>query len=154
MDVQRNSKKTDPVSSREHMEKRTAGPETIRLPDEPDFYEKRAAAGKILGLLGLATRAGGTVIGVNLVCGALRDLPHGRHIRVVVEAEDTSQNTHKRVGDRTNYYRVPLIRLPVSAGELANAVGKKGAAVGAVGVTEPHLAKAILEKAGITPRTV
>ena len=109
---------------------------------------------KLLGLLGLATRAGGVVIGVNLVCDALRDLPHGKHVRVVAEAADTSENTHKRIGDKTAHYGVPLLRLAVSAEALANAVGKKGAAVGAVGVTEPHLAKAILEKAGFTPGTV
>lgn len=108
----------------------------------------------LLGLLGLATRAGGTVIGVSLVCDALRNLPRGKHVRVVAEAADTSPNTHKRITDKTSHYGVPLLRLDVGTEVLANAVGKKGAAVGAVGVTEPHLAKAILEKSGFTPDTV
>lgn len=63
---------------------------------------------------------------------------------VVLEAQDTSVNTHKRVCDRTAFYGVPTFRLSLTAAELAHTVGKRGGAVAAVGVTDTELASAIL----------
>ena len=62
---------------------------------------------------------------------------------IVVEASDTSENTHKRIADRTAYYGVPVVRLSLDSEALATAVGKRGGAVGAVCVTDQNLAAAI-----------
>lgn len=94
---------------------------------------------KILGLIGFAARARQLIVGTEQVCGALAS---GK-VLTVVEAGDTSAATHKRLSDKTTYYRAPRARLSVSATDLAAAVGKKGAAVAAVGVTEPHIAAEI-----------
>ena len=100
------------------------------------------ATAKALRLLGLAAKAGRLTIGTDLVCAALAR--GGEHApRVVAEACDSSANTHKRVTDRCAYYGVRAVRIDATAAELAHAVGKKGAAVAVVGVSDEHLAAAI-----------
>ena len=92
----------------------------------------------LLSTLGLCARARALVVGTPLLCETLR-AGNGR-ILCVLEASDTSANTHKRLTDKCTYYRVPLHRL--------EAVGKTGA-VAAVGVTDPGLLRALhLPEAG------
>ena len=98
---------------------------------------------RALAYLGFAARARKTVVGVPLLCQAMQR--GGTYAPLVVlEARDTSDNTHKRVCDRTAFYGVPAFRLPLTAAELAHAVGKRNGAVAAVGVTDTELANAIL----------
>lgn len=103
------------------------------------------ATEKALRLLGLAARAGRVVVGVPLICTALQKGAKDKTPLLVLMASDCSPNTRKRIGDRTAYYHVPLQELSADCAMLAHAVGKKDAAVAAVGVTEPHLAKAVEE---------
>ncbi len=98
---------------------------------------------KALSLLGLATRAGRTVVGVPLICAALPKRTPKKGICLVLLAVDASAGTKKRVTDKCGFYGVTLIELPVDCGRLALAVGKRDAAVAAVGVDEPGLAAAI-----------
>ncbi|MBR2010464.1 MAG: 50S ribosomal protein L7ae [Clostridia bacterium] len=107
---------------------------------------------KALSYLGFAVRARRAVIGVALVCEALKKAPNGSEKAplIVLEAADTSANTHKRIADRTLYYKTPAVRLSVDGGALATAVGKRGGTVGAVGVTDQNLAAAIAALYGIT----
>ncbi|MBE6604313.1 MAG: hypothetical protein E7639_01225 [Ruminococcaceae bacterium] len=99
---------------------------------------------KALGLLGFAVRARAAAIGVPLVCEALKKARNGAKDKyiIVLEAADTSPNAHKRIGDRTAYYGVPLQRLSLGAEALGAAVGK-AAPVGAVAVLDENLATAI-----------
>ena len=99
---------------------------------------------KALGLLGFAVRARAAAIGVPLVCEALKKAHNGTKNKrfIVLEAADTSPNTHKRITDRTAYYGVPLQRLCLDAAALGAAVGKT-ACVGAVAVLDENLAAAI-----------
>ena len=100
----------------------------------------------LLSTLGLCARARALVVGTPLLCETLR-AGTGR-ILCVLEASDTSANTHKRLTDKCTYYRVPLHRLEADAGTLGRAVGKTGA-VAAVGVTDPGLLRALhLPEAG------
>lgn len=105
---------------------------------------------KALSYLGLSVRARRAVIGVNLICEALKKEKNGGRPQLVIEAAGTSPNTHKRIADRTAYYEVPCVRLSLSSEALATAVGKRGGLVGAVGVTDPNLAAAIAALYGIT----
>ena len=101
------------------------------------------ATAKALRLLGLAAKAGKLTVGTDLVCAALAR--GGEHApRLAVEAGDSSNNTHKRVTDRCAYYGVRALRLSAAAAELAHAIGKRDAAVAVVGVSDPHLAAAII----------
>ena len=107
---------------------------------------------KALSYLGFAVRAGRVVIGVALVCEALKKVPNGsdKSPLIVLEAADTSANTHKRIADRTLYYKTPAVRLSINGDALATAVGKRGGTVGAVGVTDQNLAAAIAALYGIS----
>lgn len=97
------------------------------------------AQNKLLSTLGLCARARGLVIGTPMVCEALR-IPAGKQGRVlaVLEAGDTSDNTHGKLVSKCAFYEVPHYRLPVTTAELAHAIGKS-AATAAVGVTHEGL---------------
>ena len=105
---------------------------------------------KALSYLGLAVRARRAVIGVSLICEALKKAKDGGRPQLVIEAAGTSPNTHKRIADRTAYYQTPVVCLSLDGEALATAVGKRGGTVGAVGVTDPNLAAAIAALYGIT----
>ena len=98
---------------------------------------------RALGLLGLATRAGRVTVGVPLICAALPKRKPPKGICLVLTAADASAGTKKRITDKCSFYGVDLIELSVDCGRLALAVGKRDAAVAAVGVEEPGLAAAI-----------
>ena len=97
----------------------------------------------VLRLAGLAARARRTVGGIELIATALSHGAKGKTPLVILEASDSSANTHKRINDRAAYYGVPIFRLPVDGGRLALAIGKRGGNVMAVGVTELNLAREI-----------
>ena len=96
---------------------------------------------KILRSLGLCARAGKLIFGVPMICDAMR---HGGAAapRIVFEASDTSENTHKRINDRCKYYGVRCFQLNTSAEKLAASVGKTSP-LAAVGITDRQLSRAI-----------
>ncbi len=95
---------------------------------------------KLLSTLGLCARARKLVMGTPMVCEAMRDKK--ATVIAVLEASDTSENTHKKLSDKCAFYRVPLYRLTADTEALGRAVGKTGA-VAAVGVTDASLYKAL-----------
>ena len=96
---------------------------------------------KLLSTLGLCARARKLVMGTPMVCEALRQ--GGKSpVLAVLEASDTSENTHKKLDDKCTFYGVPLYRLPADTTRLGKAIGKTGA-VAAVGVTDENLYKAL-----------
>ena len=96
---------------------------------------------KLMSTIGLCARARKLVMGTPMVCEALRK--GGKTpILAVLEASDTSANTHGKLVSKCAYYQKPLYRLPVTTEELAHAIGKS-AAVAAVGVTDPDLLRAL-----------
>lgn len=97
----------------------------------------------VLRFLGLAARARRTVVGIELIATALSRGAKDKTPLVILEAADSSDNTHKRITDRAAHYGVPHYRLPVDGARLALTVGKRDGVLMAVGVTEPHLAGAI-----------
>ena len=98
---------------------------------------------RALALLGFAAKARQLVIGTPLICTALQRGIKNKTPLLVVLANDCSDNTKKRLTDRTAFYGVPLLSLPRTCAQLAHAVGKKEALVAAVGVTDHNLAAAI-----------
>lgn len=98
---------------------------------------------KLLSTLGLCARARKLVMGTPMVCDAMRDKK--APVVAVLEASDTSPNTHKKLSDKTAFYGVPLYRLTADTARLGRAVGKTGA-VAAVGITDESLYKALADK--------
>ena len=95
---------------------------------------------KLLSTLGLCARARKLVMGTPMVCEALRS--RKPPVLAVLEASDTSDNTHKKLADKCAYYQVPLYRLTADTARLGKAIGKTGA-VAAVGLTDENLYRAL-----------
>lgn len=95
---------------------------------------------KLLSTLGLCARARKLVMGTPMVCEAMR--AKKAPVIAVLEASDTSANTHKKLSDKCAFYNVPLYRLTADTSALGRAVGKTGV-VAAVGVTDESLYKAL-----------
>ena len=97
----------------------------------------------LLSVVGLCHRAGKTVIGVDMICEALkkRGIRDSSDDVIVIEAQDTSENTHKRVSDRCAYYKVRHIKLEADCLSLGRAVGKS--AVGAIMIKDQSFCRAI-----------
>lgn len=99
------------------------------------------AEDKLLSTLGLCARARKLVMGTPMVCEAMRT--GGKPpVLAVLEASDTSENTHGKLASKCTYYRIPHYRIHADTQTLAHAVGKTGA-VAAVGVTDENLLKAL-----------
>ena len=94
---------------------------------------------KLISTIGLCARAGGLVFGTPMVCEALRK---GSGVLAVLEASDTSPNTHEKLQNKCAFYGVPLYRLDIDTVTLGRCIGKTGA-VAAVGVTHAGLMTAI-----------
>ena len=63
---------------------------------------------------------------------------------IVIEASDTSENTHKKISDKCVYYNVKHIRLDATCEILGKAVGKRAAAV--VAIADENFCRAVLLK--------
>ena len=94
---------------------------------------------RILSALSLCARARCLVVGTPMVCEAMRK--GGKTpVMAVLEASDTSDNTHDKLTSKCAYYGVPLHRIPVTTEELARAIGKSGATA-AVGITDENFVR-------------
>ena len=97
----------------------------------------------MLSRLGLCVRAGKVLFGVPQICEAMRS---GKNPPLVVfEAADTSENTHKRITDKCQYYNVTQIRLSCDGETLAAALGKS-AVLGAIAVTDQRMCDMVLQE--------
>ena len=93
----------------------------------------------LLFALGLAARARALIFGSSQICEALaKSKKGGKYPLLVVEASDTSDNTHKRITDRCRYYNVKHIRIEATTATLAHALGKSSL-VSAVAITDENL---------------
>ncbi len=97
----------------------------------------------LLSNLGLCVKAGRVIFGVPMICEALRK-GGSNAPKIVLEAADTSDNTHKRLTDKCAFYGVRLVRLECDGAALASAVGKSSQ-LGAVAITDTGLTR-MLEK--------
>lgn len=115
---------------------------------------------RILSALGLAARAGALVCGTDMICETLRKTPESnsksnnnkntaknrKKVLLVIEASDTSDNTHKKLTDKCSYYKTGHIKTDnIDAATLAHAVGKSGG-IAAVALTDENFVK-LLKKA-------
>ena len=94
---------------------------------------------RILGSLGLCSKAGKLIFGVPMIIEAMQK---GKKIHLVLEAGDTSDNTHKKITDKCLFYGVEKIRLEVDGDTLSSAVGKSSS-LAAVAITDEGFFKMI-----------
>ncbi len=98
------------------------------------------ANNRLLGTLGLCRRAGKAVLGTDLVCKAMRR----KELFSVVLASDASDNTKKKIRDKTAFYSVKLVETEMSSDEIGRAVGKAGS-VAVVGIADENFSNALMK---------
>ena len=94
---------------------------------------------RLLSTIGLCRRARGWISGTPMVCDALREK---KGVLAVIEASDTSDNTHEKLVSKCAFYHTPHYRIFATTESLARAIGKSGA-VAAVAVTHEGLMEAL-----------
>ena len=106
---------------------------------------------KLLGIVGMCRGAGKAVIGTPMICEYLRKRGEKKKLDacdapevIVIEASDTSENTHKKISDKCAYYKAMHVRITASCEDLGRAVGKS--AVAAVAIADRNFCKAVLDK--------
>jgi len=91
---------------------------------------------KVLNLIGLATRARKVSIGEDQI---IKDIKSGR-TKLLLLASDIGYQTHKKMTDKCQYYRVPY-RTIMDRDKLSHAIGKSGRV--AIAITDEGFAKKI-----------
>ena len=108
--------------------------------------EEKGQEVHLLSTLGLCVRARRVIFGVPMICEAMRhggkDAPS-----LVLEAADTSENTHKKITDKCTHYGVECVRLSVGGAALAQALGKS-AVLAAVAITDARMADMVKKHIG------
>ena len=96
---------------------------------------------RLLGALGLCARARKIIFGVPMICDGMR--AGGKNFpRIIFEAADTSDNTHKRIADKAAYYKVRTVRLNCDGATLASALGKTSS-LAAVAITDEQMCRMV-----------
>lgn len=96
---------------------------------------------KTVSMLGLARRAGKTVLGTPLLCEAFRK-KDGKYVKVVYIAAGASDGTKKKIRFKCEYYGVPCYLLDISTSDLGHALGKSGE-IACVGVCDESFASSL-----------
>lgn len=89
-------------------------------------------------MLGLAARARSIICGTDLSCDSVRN----GSARLVLVAENASDNTKKRITNCCTFYECECRQIPVTTSDLGNSVGKSGA-VSTVALTDQNFTKGI-----------
>lgn len=96
---------------------------------------------RILRALGLCARARKLIFGVPMICEAMRGGTKNYPL-LVLEASDTSENTHKKIADKAAFYKVRTVRLNCDGATLASALGKTSS-LGAVAIIDAQMCKMV-----------
>ena len=96
---------------------------------------------RLLSSLGLCARAGKIIFGVPMICDALKKTGDAKPA-LVIEASDTSEGTHKRIADKTAFYRVRTVRIDCDGATLALALGKTSS-LAAVAIKDKEMCKLV-----------
>ena len=94
---------------------------------------------KLLSALGLCVRAGKVIFGVPMICDALKKGGANKPV-LIIEASDTSDGTHKKIADKTEFYGVRTVRLQCDGATLASALGKTSS-LAAVAITDEQMCR-------------
>ena len=93
----------------------------------------------ILGLIGLATRAGGIAFGADSVESEIKQ----KKVKLIILAEDASDRTKDKFKELGEKYKVPTIVVSTIE-ELSKTIGKKNKAI--IGIKNINLANEIQKR--------
>lgn len=95
--------------------------------------------GRVLSSLGLCAKAGKLIYGVPMIIEAMQK---GKSVLLVLEAQDSSDNTHKKITDKCEFYGVEKIRIEADGVTLGASVGKSSS-LAAVAITDESFYKMV-----------
>lgn len=98
---------------------------------------------KILGLIGIAKKAGKIVTGTEMTLEAVRNGSNKNSVRLLLCSADVSDNTMKKLKNAAEYYKVPLYTLGSDREELARITGNRGGEISVVGILDEGFASAL-----------
>ena len=100
---------------------------------------------KILGLIGIAKKAGKIVTGTEMTVEAVRNGGHNskKGVKLLLCSADASETTIKKVKHAAEYYTIPFYILGADKDELARITGNRGGQISAVGILDVGFAEAI-----------
>ena len=100
-----------------------------------------ARSARVLGMIGLAKRAGYLLCGTDAVISSAAS---GKKPPLVVCASDASERTKKQLSDKCATYGVTLAVIPCTKDELARYAGKKDSQLSAAAVCDRGMAEKII----------
>ena len=95
---------------------------------------------RVLGMLGLAMKAGKVVIGTEQVVAYLQK----KKLKLVLLSGGSSDGTKKKISSKCEYYSVLLRELPIQTDELGALLGKTYTPA-VVGITDENFSNAIIK---------
>ena len=101
-------------------------------------WKRMAVDKKLLGMFGLARKAGKVIAGTEQVTDNIRK---GIPCTVYLSAE-SSDNTKKRIRNCCEFYNMELYELDITIDDMAHIIGKKGA-ISAIAITDMSFTAAI-----------
>jgi ribosomal protein L7Ae-like RNA K-turn-binding protein len=93
---------------------------------------------RVLGMLGLAMKAGKVVIGTEQVITYLQK----KKLKLVLLSSTSSDGTKKKISSKCEFYNVRLNELPIPTDELGSLLGKTYTPA-VVGITDENFSNAI-----------
>ena len=93
---------------------------------------------RVLGMLGLAMKAGKVVIGTEQVIAFLQK----KKLKLVLLSSSSSDGTKKKICSKCEYYEVLLRELPIQTDELGRLLGKTYTPA-VVGITDENFSNAV-----------
>lgn len=100
---------------------------------------------KLLSMIGMSKKAGKAIVGVPMICEHIskkKNLSPDEFL--IIEASDTSENTHKKILNKCEFYKIRHIQIDSTCCELGAALGKSATA--AVAITGKDMCCAVFRK--------
>lgn len=95
---------------------------------------------RVLGMLGLAMKAGKVVIGTEQVIAFLQK----KRVKLVLLSSSSSDGTKKKISSKCEFYNVRLKELPIQTDELGSLLGKTYTPA-VVGITDENFSNTIIK---------
>ncbi len=99
---------------------------------------------KVISLIGIAKKAGKVLSGTERVVDSIRK-KEKNGVKLLLCSADASQNTIKRIGNTSSFYRIPVYKLWVDKNELARIIGSDSL-VSVIGITDAGFCKAMTDR--------
>ena len=95
---------------------------------------------RVLGMLGLAMKAGKVVIGTEQVIAFMQK----KRLKLVLLSSSSSEGTKKKISSKCEFYNIRLIELSIPTDELGSLLGKTYTPA-VVGITDENFSNTIIK---------